>query len=77
MPHGHVWQPRALEGVDRVDRAAHHRLPVEIERGIEHGTHAGAALELADDGVVLGIPRALEDLRPFDAGDFARGLVGA
>src|SRR5436309_585648 len=51
-----VGQPRALEGVDGVGRRADQRLAVQVERGVEHGADAGAALELADHSVVAGIP---------------------
>jgi len=48
MPHGHVRQPGTLEGVYRVGGAADHGFAVEVEGGVEHRAHAGAALELAE-----------------------------
>src|SRR5207253_3813898 len=55
-------KPGALERVDGVLGRAHERFAVEVERGVEHGADAGAALELTDHPIVAGVPRFVEDL---------------
>src|SRR6266404_4964322 len=48
-------KPGALERIDGVLRRAHERFAVEVERGVEHGADAGAALELTDHPIVAGV----------------------
>src|SRR5712671_4714797 len=62
VPERQMRQPRTLERVHRVLGRADERLAVKIERGVEHGADSRPALELADDTVVTGVPRLVEDV---------------